>query len=425
MLFKQTFMMLWQNKYFAFLSLFGITITVAVIMAFFIVLENKTGNIAPEVHADRMMVLRQYTVKTKKPNGSVSTSGSSEIPREIAENALSHLNSAEKTTFFFKQSAVNILINGLDELITVVHTDKNYWEVFRFRFLSGTVFTDEDFNLSSPIALISRELAGKLFFGEDPVGKTLNTGLGDYRVIGVVDDVPRTCKNTYAHVWTPRFDATRPQDHCGVAILMKKRATSRDVQKEVNEVCERYNFSIENADETKNLELKFVTRFEHVISDQNDIFSPAHSSVPIFPSANMWSSPFKAFAFRWFGLLGAFLLIVVINQAGVNLTHLRERSVEMGIRKTFGAGRKDLMIQLFAENIMVCLSGGMAGTVLAWWTVHIFNTQLLDSATVFFPVGLIWIVLSIILFIAVFTSVIPMYQLFRSSIIGNLKEEIQ
>ena len=129
MIFKQTFLMLWQNKYFAFLSLFGITITVAVIMAFFIVLENKTGNIAPEVNADRMMFLKTYVEESREKGGRNQWMNMNpDLSRNIAEKYLTGLKSAAFATFS-KNGETYLTIKVIDERVQFIHTDNNFWVV--------------------------------------------------------------------------------------------------------------------------------------------------------------------------------------------------------------------------------------------------------------------------------------------------------
>ncbi len=404
--------MLWQNKYFAFLSLFGISITIAVIMAFFIVLENKTGNIAPEVNASRMVFLGDYTVEEKQGNDTW-WNGYDRIQREIAEKCLLHLNSAEQISFF-RGEQIYLVIKGIDELTFLVHTDQCYWDLYRFKFLSGRGFTNEEFNRQDPVIIICRDLANKLFLETEPIGQTITINFVDYRVVGVVDDVPMSCVNTYAQIWTPCFETTPLSDYCNMAILLKKDATPKDLQKDVDDACNQLNLSGEFPN--KKFSVTFFTRLEQVMHRKSDILSP-----------RSWNSNdgklLRDFIFRWFGLLGAFLLIMLSNQTGVNLTRIRERSVEMGIRKAFGAGRVMLILQLFSENIFISALGGLIGTLLAWWIVSLFKLQLFALNHVFFSSNLFLISLCLVFFVGIFTSLIPMRRVIRSSISENLKEE--
>ena len=420
MIFKQTFLMLWQNKYFAFLSLFGITITVAVIMAFFIVLENKTGNIAPEVNADKMMFLGLYTEESRDEKNQWRNMNDRGMPRIIAEKCLTGLTSAAFVTFS-KDDDTYFTIKGIDERVRIMHTDKNFWEVFQFIFLAGNRFTQEAFERSDKLTIISKKLANDLFFSENPIGKAIQIGVTEYRIAGVVDNVPPTCRYTHAQAWTPCFESVSLNDYCKVAFILNEGLTEQLFRQELDERLSRLNASEEFPD--KLIKIHLFSRMEQILTDKSDILTSK-----LAESSNQ--NPYRNFYLRWFGLLGAFLLITIGNLTGVNLTRIRERSVEMGIRKAFGAGRMVLIIQLLTENFIVCVLGGILGVFTGYATVQYFNTQLFVAGyesmiqwmEVAFTLKLAWIAMLIIIVFGLLSSIMPIYQLVKSPIIHDLKE---
>ncbi len=420
MLFKQTFSMLWQNKYFAFLSLFGISITVAVIMAFFIVLENKTGNIAPEVNADRMMFLGYYKEENKDGEDRWM-SQNNYISREMAEKYLTGLNSTAFVTFI-KDDETYFNIKGIDEHVKIIHTDKNFWKAFRFTITSGSGFTQEAFERSDKVTIISKKLANDIFPDENPIGKPIKMGVTEYRIVGIADDVPPTCRYTYAQAWTPCFESVPSNNDCKVAFLLNEWVTKEVFNQEVDKLLLRVNTSEEYPN--KLIKIHFCSRMEQVLTDSSDILTSK-----LDDSAN--HSPYRSFYLRWFGLLGAFLLIAISNLTGVNLTRIRERSIEMGIRKAFGAGRIILVVQLLIENFIVCVLGGILGIFLGYGAVQYFNTQLFATnfesviqwMNVAFSLKLVWIATLIVIIFGLLSSAIPIYHLVKSPVISDLKKE--
>ena len=410
--------MLWQNKYFAFLSLFGITVTVAVIMAFFILLENKTGNIAPEVNADKMMFLGLYTEENRGGNNNWSNMSDRGMPRNIAEKCLTGLTSVAFTTFS-KEGETYFSIKGIDERVQILHTDKNFWEVFQFTFLAGNRFTQEAFEHSDKLAIISKKLANDLFLGENPIGEAIQMGVTEYRIAGIVDDVPPTCRYAHAQVWTPCFESVSLNDYCKMAFFLKEGITEKIFRQELDEILSRVNASEEFPD--KLIKIHLFGRMEQVLTDGSDILTSKTSDV---------QNPYRPFYLRWFGLLGAFLLITISNLTGVNLTRVRERSVEMGIRKAFGAGGMALIVQLLTENFIVCALGGIVGVILGYATVQYFNTQLFVAGyasaiqwmEVAFNLKLAGITILIITVFGLLSSAMPVYHLVKSPIISDLKE---
>ncbi len=74
----------------------------------------------------------------------------------------------------------------------VLRATPGFFEAFGLARLSGRTFDERDGAGSAPVAVVSRQLAGALWPGRDPIGQSLNLGAprpGQFQVIGVVGDV--------------------------------------------------------------------------------------------------------------------------------------------------------------------------------------------------------------------------------------------
>ena len=79
--------------------------------------------------------------------------------------------------------------------------------------------------------------------------------------------------------------------------------------------------------------------------------------------------------FVWlFGLIGAFvLLLACINFMNLSTARSEKRAKEVGIRKTLGSRRGELVGQFFSESFMAALIGFVCALVLVYLSLPYFN----------------------------------------------------
>ena len=192
--------MFWRHKFFTGVNLFGICITLVVLMFAVIIFDQEVGPIPPEIHADRTLYLRSiYVLQTSEQGSSTSSSGASYA---FLDRYVRRLETAEKATVFsISPSYRNLRDGGEDASVEVRLTDGAYWQVFRFDFRQGRPYTDDEVESGDFVAVIKASFSKRFFGSEAVVGKSVPIDGENYRVVGVVADP--IGGNTYSDVWVP------------------------------------------------------------------------------------------------------------------------------------------------------------------------------------------------------------------------------
>ncbi len=125
---------------------------------------------------------------------------------------------------------------------------------------------------------------------------------------------------------------------------------------------------------------------------------------------------------------GLVLLIACTNLASSLLARATDRRRETAIRLSLGAGRLRIVRQLLTENLLLALTGGGAGVLLAWWLTKFIAASKLP---VDFPLNTAFTVDARVLVFALAVSVVtvllfgllPALQTSRPDLIPALKNE--
>ena len=290
-------------------------------------------------------------------------------------------------------------INTYNYPVTMV--DSTFFKVFDFELLKG----DRQNPFPTKNSIILTEDAAKTLFGSSgSLGETLELEVGGenmlFTVSGITEDVPYESSLQYdflipfsnaVHIWSERTRTSAWSNVSVQTFVLLKEGVNPEV---VN---------------TK------IPSFMNPLVEKN--YKPGEYNVTLQPLSDIHfstmlpedipapSNPLYSYILATVGIL--ILLIACINFITLSTGRSATRALEVGVRKTMGAERKQLIFQFWGESFLVTLFALIVGLILAFLLLKPFN-QLANREFVFSADPFIFIFCFLLLvFITLFAGGYP------------------
>nr|WP_302830720.1 ABC transporter permease [uncultured Bacteroides sp.] len=432
---KQAWELLKQNKLFSMLYIVGTGLAIAMTMIMAVVYYVKIAPVYPEVNRPNTL----YLTSCKMESG--TEGNKSQYQWAVSYKALQDWFYPTKNALYvsaqlndaaFSNSYIQPDDLSGDFPVKVKLTDPNFFRIYRFRFLEGNPFTASDLASGICTAVITDELSRRLFgTAQGVVGRSFRLDYTDYRVCGVVRSGSYLMLRSYSQVYLPYSVASgyrKPEygmDYLGafnVTFLVKDGGQGDALRAELKEITRKENLM--HPDEWT------VEFWEQPVPHLLSVFQ-SYSSEEL----DVWATV------RHFLLMLLVLLLVPsLNLSGMIGSRMESRLAEMGVRKSFGAGRGKLLGQVMWENLLLTLLGGVLGLLLAWlalyvsreWVFTVFDRwssvipdgvdvkvsgEMLFAPLVFVATLLLCVVLNML------SALVPAWHSLRRPIVNSLNEK--
>lgn len=351
-----------RRKFFTFISLFGISFTLVVLMVVTAMLDHLLAPMAPESRQDRMVAV--YRAAMFGPRAGWTGQAGYKLLDRYARG----LEGVEKLSIFSGGNNVQSFLGGQKITSTMKRTDAEFWEILDFLWAEGSAYSAADVDNAAYVAVIN-QTTKRRFFGDRPaVGQMIEADGQRFRVVGVVDDVSIVRLVPFADIWVPlttaKTDAYKRDlvgDFLAIALATNSDALPR-IREQFNTRLAHMEF--DDPKQYKTMVAPFDTKFE-ALARQMPFIGDSRD-----PREQGWK-----LRLLLGGLALMFMLLPAVNLININVSRIMERASEIGVRKAFGASARTLVGQFIVENIVLTLVGGVLGLVLSFFVLRALNAS--------------------------------------------------
>ncbi len=218
----------------------------------------------------------------------------------------------------------------------------------------GRYISESDFEHRSYTAFVGHDVVDNLFPNSNPLGKTITLRGQTFEIVGVAKRIGTVFGQT--------------QDNFLIVPLttfLKLFGNHPNVSVSIQVQALRPELMADSQDEARLL----MRARRHLRYSQKDDFGIV-SSDSIYA---LWERLTGAIAAVAVGVTSVFLVVGGIVIMNIMLASVTERTHEIGIRKSLGARRKDILMQFLVESAALSTAGGVLGVLIAWVGIRVMS----------------------------------------------------
>jgi putative ABC transport system permease protein len=402
---KIAWKVLLRRKFFTFVSLFGISFTLLVLMvaaSFLDHLYEPAGSgtkLARTMHLMRLKALGEKTSIHSYPS------------YYYLDRYVRPLKTPEAVSIYSNSFTATSYVHNQKLELQMKFTDAVYWDIMELDFIEGQSYDQNAVDNADHVAVITERAQRQIFGRESGIGKHIETSRGNYRVVGIIPhkDIPAqfAAADIFAPITTSASDMniTRLFSRCSALVLAHDESEFDAIRQEYAARLARAQEDVKGEFHTIECPLmtqdEFLTMFFMGWDDETD-------SALILAGAAL--------------VLVLFMLFPAINLVNINISRIIERSSEIGVRKAFGASSRSLVVQFLVENTVLTLIGGTIAYILALIVLKIITDSGLIPFGSFSPnIRVFLVCLGLALFFGIFSGVLPAYRMSRLHPVDALK----
>ena len=274
---------------------------------------------------------------------------------------------------------------------SLIAVDNNYIDLSNTELQSGRNISIIDIENKNKVCILGSNAATTYFNLSNPIGETIKINNDNYTVVGVLKESDNLDDTILIPLTTSKY---LNEDTSINNILIKINDTT-NIDKSTNEIENliRKNYQI-------GADYFTVTSSTSILESMDNI----NNTLSLLLG----------------GIASISLIVGGIGVMNVMLVSVSERTKEIGIRKSLGAKKKDIMKQFLIESLILCLTGGLLG-IITGITIGYILTLFNISYT--FSLSIIILSVSISIMIGLLFGIFPSYKAASLNPIDALRSE--
>lgn len=412
---RLSFKGIWSHKMRSFLTMLGIIIGIAAIIAIVSTIQGTNEQIK-----ENLIGTGDNTVEIALYQGDwtyeMGYEGVPEGVPVVTDDVLESIKDIDKVVnaslYLSRQDYYGVYhLNTALSGGYVMGVDENYFNTCNYIIQRGRFFTEKDYKNYHKVALLDQDSANALFEGEDPMGKTIEIREEPYTVVGIVaksqefEPVINTIDDYYTYAqssagkvyvpdstWPIIYQFDEPQN------LVMQVETTDDMTNAGKEGADILNSYLSPSDET----IKY--KAEDLLEQAKQIQQLGEST----NSMLIW-------------IAGISLIVGGIGVMNIMLVSVTERTQEIGLKKAIGAKKSNILGQFLTEAAVLTSMGGILGVISGIVLAQLISKISEMPVAINIPAAVAAVVFSMI--IGIVFGMLPSYKAANLDPIEALRRE--
>jgi ABC-type antimicrobial peptide transport system, permease component len=362
-LFRIAIRALIRNKLRAFLTMLGIIIGVASVIAMLAIGEGSKQKIRGQISS--MGTNMVMVMPNMQRRGGVSLGASSSMVLKYSDVEALRLEATSISAVSPEvRASGQVIYSNQNTQTTIYGVSEEYLTIKKLEILSGRLFNSNEMKSMAKVCILGQTVVKNLFgAGADPVGLSIRIKNLPFQIIGVLKD---------------KGESGMGQDQDDLILApyttVQRRLAAIDY---INGI---YASAIsEEKSPAAIAETEEILRRTHKLKEsaENDFRVMSQSEL-----LKTVSSITDIMTYLLGAIAGISLLVGGIGIMNIMFVSVTERTREIGLRMSIGGRGKDIMKQFLAESIILSILGGMLGVIFGYLLARLAGSLMSSQAIV-------------------------------------------